>query len=204
MENENRIYPPHFDWSFYKIWEGSTKRGHRKICPAHTSQGILRCTCDNPTGDTLAYDMACIKTRNNPIYNAQKKFTFRHIFITISLPTNIDITLMKEFDPDLMNLNPLECLWCLEFYGKDLQYHPHIHLLMKTQKKLDRKRIIDKLSKMFDVAPNFIDYKFGSTKLMYNKRLAYIQGDKTETKSAQLIKDEKFRVENNIKSHYKL
>ena len=129
--------------------------------------------------------------------------TFRHIFLTISLDKNIKIANLKEFIPDY-NLDPISSQWCFEFYGKELQFHPHIHLLIKTKKKLDKKRIISKIAKKLKIKENFIDYQFSNSKLLFQKRENYIKGNKTSLKNNQLIKDAEFRYNHDIQDFYKM
>jgi len=129
---------------------------------------------------------------------------YRHLFLTISLdPKNFDSEQIPDWLPDLSIIQN-HAIWCFEFYGKDLKFHPHIHLLIKTTKKLDKKRIIQKLSSKFNVARNFIDYKTGNNKHLFNKRVNYIKGIKSSLKNAQINADQKFRDEKNIKDFYTL
>jgi len=138
--------------------------------------------------------------------HSRKKNTlvYRHLFITISLPLDYDVKKCNLFTPKILPCCDDEALWCFEFYGKNLQYHPHIHLLIKTTKKLDKKRIIQKLAKHFNIAYNFIDYKYSAYKHLFNQRVDYVKGLKTDSKSPQLTKDISFRQSHDIKCYYSL
>ncbi len=129
--------------------------------------------------------------------------TYRHIFMTISLPTEVDIEKVVSFDFDKLKLEADEASWVFEFYGKDLKYHPHLHLLINIPKmKLDKQRIIKRFSKLFNVKTNFVDYRYGNSKHLYYKRLNYITGNKTDKKKEQVLADTKFRLKHNIQNHY--
>jgi len=159
------------------------------------------CNCDRPTVADLVKE---IDVR----HSNKVEISYRHIFLTISLPTDYDCSTLHNFDPSILKLadskNQNDFTWCFEFFGAQLQYHPHIHLLVKTKSKLDKKRLIGRLAKSFKIETNFIDYICSHSKLQYNKRLAYLHGDKTDTKTPQLIKDEEYRVSLKLKSHYTL
>ncbi len=143
-------------------------------------------------------------SNRSPLRNLKKCDTsFRHIFITVSLPQDISISNVVSFDFDKLKLEADEASWSFEFHGQDLKYHPHLHMLVKIPKmKLDKQRIIKRFSKLFKVKPNFVDYRYGNTKYLYNKRYLYITGDKTDRKNDQVLADFKLRTKLNIKSYY--
>lgn len=141
------------------------------------------------------------KTEQPPPLNFKSN---RHIFITISLnPKKFKPESIVDWIPDLPCIQN-HAIWCFEFFGKNLKFHPHIHLLIKTNKKLDKKRIIKKLSSQFKINENFIDYKTGNNKHLLTKRVNYIKGIKTCIKDACLNADQKYRDEKNIKDFYSL
>lgn len=132
-----------------------------------------------------------------------KNSVYRHIFLTISLPLNYNLEKLRTFTPMHLGMGG-KVFWVYEFYGKNLQYHPHIHLLWQTNTKLDRKRIINKVAKYFSIEKNFVDYQYGCYKHLYNKRLDYISGIKRTEKKEQLDKDKEFREQNNLDCYYAL
>lgn len=157
--------------------------------------------CNCPTIDSLYrmyLEKEALKKEN------KKDTSYRHIWITISLPADIDLKIMKDFDPTILNCNGTETMWVHEFYGKELKYHSHIHLLIRTIKKLDKKRIINKIAKIFEIKSNFIDYKFSNSKLLFGKRSDYVLHEKTDNKKTQVEADKKFRLQHTIDSYYTL
>lgn len=127
----------------------------------------------------------------------------RHIFITVSLPTEVDLEEVVSFDFDKLKLEAKEAVWVFEFYGKDLKYHPHLHMLVNIPKmKLDKQRIIKRISKLFNVKTNFVDYRYGNSHHLYLKRFTYLTGKKTDKKKEQVLADEKFRLKHNISRSY--
>lgn len=188
------------------------------ICFDSKLQQIYECTCYNcicnDSGDhwfpTLAYrlkyERECLEDEEHRqrVALARGPPCNRHILLTISLnPKNFNLDTILDWIPNLSIIED-HAIWSFEFYGKDLKFHPHIHLLIKTTKKLNRKRIIEKLSSQFNVAPNFIDYKTGNNKHLLTKRVNYIKGIKSSIKDAQINADQKFRDEKNIKDFYSL
>ena len=193
---------------------GNMEKVHNNECPLsklflydydlhefykHHPKGVNTCKC--PTTD---YIMRTYKQKYIDIKDKKQKESFRHLFLTLSLdPTKPFQFYYENFDPHKIKLSNYY-IWCFEFFGKDLQYHPHIHLLFRTNKKLDRKRIINKLSKMLEIKSNFIDYEFSTSKLLYNKREEYIKGIKTDKKEEQIKKDNEFRDNYELLSFYEL
>ena len=165
----------------------------------HHPEGVKDCNC--PTTDFI---MRTYKQKYIDIKDKKQKESFRHLFITLSLdPTKSFRFYYENFDPHKIKLSNYY-LWCFEFFGKDLQYHPHIHLLFRTNKKLDRKRIINKLSRMLEIKSNFIDYEFSTSKILYKKREEYIKGIKTDNKEEQIQKDNEFRDNYELLPFYEL
>lgn len=69
-----------------------------------------------------------------------------------------------------------------EFTGK-AGYHPHIHMMVFTDKK--KSAIISELSRKVKLEKNFIDCLDGR----YKEHIAYIKGQKQESKQAQMDAD---------------
>lgn len=159
------------------------------------------CDCDTPSLTDLEKEL------DDKLSN-KIETSYRHIFLTASLPSTYDCSTLHNFDPSILKLSKPACktcfTWCFEFYGADLQFHPHLHLLVKTTAKLDKKRLIGRLAKYFNIATNFVDYIYAHSKLQYKKRQAYVAGDKTDKKTPQLIKDDEYRTSINLLSHYTL
>lgn len=131
--------------------------------------------------------------------------SYRHIWITISLnPEKFNVNLIKNWVPTLSCCTEGATCWVIELFGKELKFHPHIHLLIRTTKTLDRKRIIAALAKSFKLKSNFVDYVFGTNKHLYQKRLSYVKGLKTDSKNLQCNADAEFREKNDIQCYYSL
>lgn len=145
--------------------------------------------------------------------NSKKKSKMRnHTFVTISLPI-----LGKDFEDlghthykynELVNdLNscPFEYLenafYCIEFYGQDLQLHPHIHILINHV--MSPARLIRDFSRKFKIAKNFIDVKPGLSACL-DTRMNYIQGIKIDEKTPQVIKDNEMRESLDLKNWYEI
>ena len=138
----------------------------------------------------------------------QQKIDVPHSFVTISLPKELYMNDFSEKVKRIIDNNTgaksfgdREIKFCLEFYGKELEMHPHAHVLIKGN-GMDKAKIIRAFSRGFDIKPNFIDYKGGKKHDLYQKRVNYINGDKVERKQKQIEADEKFRVKNNINNIY--
>jgi len=137
-----------------------------------------------------------------------QKIDVPHSFVTISLPKELYMNDFSEKVKRIIDNNTgakcfgdREIKFCLEFYGKELEMHPHVHLLIKGN-GMDKAKIIRAFSRGFDIKPNFIDYKAGKKHDLHQKRVNYINGDKVERKLKQIEADEKFRVKNNINKIY--
>ena len=74
-----------------------------------------------------------------------------------------------------------------EFYRDDGKYHPHIHMLIYTNKKPSQ--IIKELSSKTNIPKNFIDVKSGR----YVDHKNYIYGNKRESKQSDMDKDKLIR-----------
>lgn len=70
-----------------------------------------------------------------------------------------------------------------EFYRDNGKYHPHIHMLIYTNKKPSQ--IIKELSAKTNIPKNFIDVKSGR----YQQHFNYIYGNKTDKKEYDMNKD---------------
>ena len=186
--SEQLIHSP--TCNFTNIWEF-------KYPPSEHFAGLHDCDCSPMTYEDL-------EKRANAIISRRRETSYRHIFLTISLPTNSKMSQIgNHFDPAIIKISGVYH-WTYEFYGSNLQLNPHIHLLVKTDAKLDKKRIIKRLAKYFHIKENFVDYIYSPSSLLYKKRLNYICGDKTSSKEKQIILDEEMRIKLKLKSHYTL
>lgn len=89
--------------------------------------------------------------------------------------------------------------YCIEFYGKDDQYHPHIHMLYRKVGKLNAD--IKAIKNKFKIEPNFIDYKEINQE-RFSEKLRYIKGEKQEVKLDQVEKDTILLEKNDLKKYY--
>lgn len=151
------------------------------------------CNCTPLTFDELKLNLSL-----------RTKTSYRHILLTASLPIDYDTKKLQLFTPEILLLTPSVYTWCFEFYGADLQYHPHVHILIKTKAKIDKKRIIARLAKHFNIDNNFVDYKIGNNSKIYQTRLNYLKGVKSNSKSIQLKLDNEFRDKLNLSSYYNI
>lgn len=146
--------------------------------------------------------------------NSKKKSKMRnHTFVTISLPI-----VGKDFEDlghthdkyheivyDWLNTCPFEylegALYTIEFYGQELQLHPHIHILINHV--MSPARVIRDFSRKFKIAKNFIDVKPGLSASL-DTRMNYIQGIKIDDKMPQVIKDREMRESLGLKNYYEI
>lgn len=140
--------------------------------------------------------------RRRELLGLKIKLNKKHHFVTISLdpkkPINTD-----ELNPKFKYKYLEESIFCYEFFGKELQYHPHIHMLVEAYpngKIIPKSTILRDLSRALKVNNNFIDIK--SEPWLYNTRRSYILGDKKEEKKEQLNMDKEYRLKNNIDEYY--
>lgn len=146
--------------------------------------------------------------------NSKSKSKMRnHTFVTISLPIvepdfqDLGHTHMKYHSivDNWLNLCPFEYLdgatYCIEFYGQELQLHPHIHILINHV--MSPARLIRDFSRKFKIAKNFIDVKPGLSASL-ETRQNYIQGIKIDDKTPQVIKDKEMRLSLELEDYYEI
>lgn len=102
----------------------------------------------------------------------------------------IDILLEKMQKISYLN----SAKFVVENYTKEGQ-HPHIHMVIKSERKPKKSAIIKQFSTWLKIQPNFIDVR----KCMSQ---GYVEGIKTDTKAEYLEKDTSWRNENDIKHIY--
>ncbi len=124
----------------------------------------------------------------------------KYRWITISLPKESTPKEIYLKISSLVKNKPFrKHAYCMEFFGKDEQYHPHIHMVYERVGKPshDNKAILRK----FDIKPNFLDYQeINSDRL--EEKLKYIKGDKQLDKLDQVEKDEILLKNNNLEKYY--
>ena len=94
--------------------------------------------------------------------------------------------------------------YTFEFTGKDMQYHPHIHILYDNHTQPQKSQLLRDLAKDFKVLPNFVENCTEGIKSSkrYFERINYLKGEKKESKIEMVNKDNQIREENNIKNYY--
>lgn len=73
--------------------------------------------------------------------------------------------------------------------------HPHIHMVIKSERKPKKSAIIKQLSKWLALEPNFIDVR-------KNHQEGYVEGIKTEHKKGYVDKDKMWRLSQGIQDIY--
>lgn len=111
----------------------------------------------------------------------------KHMFITISLPKKMyDYKALPELISNFQNDYMEGSYFCIEFAGKEMQFHPHIHMIIP--RLVDRTRLIRDLSTKFNIGKNFVDIGIRDHSL-YSTRLDYIKGNKCQNKMEQVEED---------------
>lgn len=150
-----------------------------------------------------------------------KSITMRnHTWITLSLPIlkpdfeDLGLTSAKYNDltyriihcnlsymkPDETRPNEVS-YFNIEFYGKDKQLHPHVHIY--TPHVLGKARIIRDFHRYFKLPKNFIDVKDGFSAAR-ETRLHYLWGDKQESKLEQVDLDKQMRENLGLNDVYEI
>ena len=126
-----------------------------------------------------------------------------HNFITVRLNNE---TPLGEIQKKLENIT---FKWLvtgqarLEIFSSDAQTrNHHVHILSTPQ--APKTRIIRDLSRLFSVNRENVDVKKGEKCEVYDKRSAYIQGEKMSLKSEAIDKDQKVLDELNIPQIYSI
>lgn len=122
-----------------------------------------------------------------------------HKWIGINPPSN-SITLPDLYDKFQQFIQKHKYfshgyLYCLEQHT-DNGIRPHIHLMLLCRTK--NHRIIDQLSKFFNIKSNFIECKTYHHGYLYEEHKKYIEGDKKKEKQENVFKDNDFLASNNI------
>ena len=126
---------------------------------------------------------------------------YRWRYITITLPKDTKPKDVYNSIRKLVLNKPFkEHVYCMEFTGKDMQYHPHIHMIYKKVGKPshDNKAI----SRKFKIKDNYIDFKNNIDENQLKGILPYIMGLKTKDKMVQVDEDIKILKKNNLKKYY--
>lgn len=128
-----------------------------------------------------------------------------HRFITVSInkekqPKGVAL-LMEKFIAKHKYSVDIEC-YTLEFTNADMQYHPHIHILMNGSKTPQKSNIIRDFSRCFKIEKNFVDIQTSNDPILYETRRKYVFGEKQDIKEKQVKKDKEIREKHNLLSHY--
>jgi len=138
-----------------------------------------------------------------------------HQLITISLPPTHTPKFIKALHD---NGHPIwdyvqgKSIYTYEFWGKELQYHPHIHWIF--QGNLPRgaaARVIRDFSSYYGVTTNFVDIgQRSKMRECYESRVSYIKGEKCigcpelDPTLEQLDKDRETRRDIDLSQFYYL
>lgn len=130
-----------------------------------------------------------------------------HRFITVSVnkekqPKDVE-QLMERFIAKHSYSVNIEC-YTLEFTNAEMEYHPHVHILLNGTDKPQKGNIIRDLSRCFKIEKNFVDIKSSNDPLLYEKRRGYVKGEKQDIKEKQVKRDKEIREKHNILSYYSI
>ena len=94
-------------------------------------------------------------------------------------------------------------IYTYEFFNSEQKPHFHIHILMNLgTSRIRKQRIIQKYSKLFKLASNFINYKFSNNLNRYNQLYEYICGKKTDKKQESIAMDIEKRESLGLQNYY--
>ena len=124
-----------------------------------------------------------------------------YLLITISLPISMEINEITKKMEKLKNNKPFQdwLIYTYEFTGKQMKYHPHIHVIIS--KKQNLKRYITNVSNTFKIKTNFVDIQAVANHELQDK-FDYIKGEKKQAKMQQVEEDQKIRKKNNLNDYY--
>ena len=125
----------------------------------------------------------------------------KHQLITLALPNEFEISKILKYISKPHSYLQDNAVLAIERYS-DSGENLHIHILKKGN--YSKSKIIRDLSKKFKIQTNFVDVRYGVAKDLYQKRLQYIKGEKTEKKELNVEKDKQWRKENELKDYYNL
>lgn len=148
------------------------------------------------SGEKLAMDNC--KTDYKALYKKYEKYLKfdpnKHRWIMISpVPLNAPNFKMVDLYKKLCSLNLDNYIACVEGHVPD-GYRPHIHMILLDIKTRPN-RIVDKLSKHFKCAKNFIECK-NSTE--FERNFDYIKGNKQKDKMPRVELDRAERLRDGI------
>lgn len=141
--------------------------------------------------------------RRRELLGLKTKQNKKHHFVTISLDATKGCPNIDAINSGLTYKYLHDAVFCYEFYGAELQFHPHIHMLVEAYsdgKIIPKSTIIRDFTRYFKLKQNFIDVK--SEPWAYNTRRGYVLGEKKDLKEEQVKKDAEYREKNNIDLYY--
>lgn len=139
----------------------------------------------------LAKELGLVKTNND------------YLFITIGFNhQTFNVPLFKKWIEKFIQLS-----WIDTFKGKFELYrengeHPHIHMIIKTDKIYSKSQLIQKIWKSSKIKEIVLKESFIDYKICEPRHFQYIDGNKTDSKLPFVQKDIEFRKNNNIPEFY--
>ena len=128
-----------------------------------------------------------------------------HAMVTIQFNEE-EVDNIEGLIPQMLNLKWLkdnEYWYTYEYYSKTYPDggNLHAHLLVKqTADKLNKGKILRDVNRRFKKELKVVNYQHSSSREHFANRLAYVRGDKQETK--WVVKDRVWKQENNICIYY--
>lgn len=120
-----------------------------------------------------------------------------HYFITLSLPPDQPVV-EEELITRLSQIKYLaDAEGIFEYHGEQLQFHPHIHLLVKM-KMMNKTNLVKSFSNKLQIPANFVDVRYATNPDVYKTRSDYINGIKTDKKSDVIERDKLYREKHNL------
>lgn len=144
------------------------------------------------------------KLYNLHIYNGYKPpEEVPHYIITISFDPDkpVDETEVVTAFKSIKYLQDAE--GCFEYNGADGKFHPHCHIIAKY-KYINKFNFIKPLAKKLNIEKNFIDVKFHTDPVVYERRLNYISGNKSKEKLEQVALDVEYRQKHELMTSFKI
>lgn len=126
-----------------------------------------------------------------------------YYFITINYPA--DLLGLHRIKEITTNINKLEWIKTIEYvyeYHTKGGGHPHCHMLITTEEKMPKSRIIDKIFAVKNIKKLIPGKQSIDVADNYNKTIQvyrdYIDGHKRESKTENCQKDAEWRIQNNL------
>lgn len=95
--------------------------------------------------------------------------------ITVNLPINVDLDKAKDALYRCLKKCYVE-EWAYAFELGESEDHPHYHVIIRSAvKQLDKSRIIREWSKIFEIAPRYINVKSTSGGVQHRNLTSYVQ-----------------------------